>query len=212
MKKRFLTALCIGALATAYASADVITSDLVLVQSGGTPNLADHFDNGVIEPFWLQVGTPGPEHGTVVDLDPGDGLVSLVDTTPGVLASAFAVFDVTNLAIDGAVLLLLGGTEPGDLLGMAVGRDAAFMFDETGPLNGILYTPAPNVVLAIGTSPEGAVLGLVNDEIVFVGPNPFSSIGAVGIAHIPEPGALLLIGSGLLAISFARHSGRPTRQ
>jgi len=178
------------------AAADAINLDVVFVTNGDVPIFGDNFDNGTIEAFWQQIGSPGPEQNTAVDLDLGDGLQTGLATSPELATVAIAAFDLTNLVPGASALMVLDGSVPGDSLGLGVAQDSAFMFNETG-LIGFLPLGAPGATeMIVGSQPDGTVFGIVNNQQVFLGQDSFGPVASATIIYVPEPTTALALSLG----------------
>lgn len=194
--------------AASVVDANPILSDLVFVSNGDVTLVADHFDNGLIEPFWQPIGSPGPEHDTYVDLDLGDGLQTSVIANPNLASVAMAGFDLSMLTSGSLAILRLTGSNSSDILALAIGSDGAFLVNE-GSLLGTLPLANPtfmNLSIALGT--DGNIGGFVNGQPVFAGPDTFGPLTGVAIQYVPEPSSMLGFGAALLVMGIGRRAGQ----
>jgi hypothetical protein len=196
--KRVVCGLLVGIATGNSASwADGIRADLALVVNGESIIFGDGFDNGVIEPFWQQSGSPGPEHDTVLDLKLGDGLEGSFEINPALTTVGIGTFELTTLDPGSFILMVFKATDPADILGLGLAPDGAFFLNEAGLLGAIPLVPAPVSQLTIVAQPDGSVFATVNGQSVFEGFDTFGPAAGISISYVPEPTALaaLLIGS-----------------
>jgi hypothetical protein len=200
------TVLVLGSTAALAQSVDL---DVAFVANGENVVLGDEFDNGVIEPFWTQIGSPGPEHGTVLDLDPGDALFSPFIANPELFTIASATFDVPALEPGAFLLVLLASENPADTLGLGVNSTSVFLFNESAVLGSLDLGSVPSrATLTVGALPDGTVFAQLNDQAVFNGPDTFGPAATATFGYLPEPGAGLAL---LLGIASLARSARPRR-
>lgn len=191
--------------AAGTATADIL-ADFATLTNGNTTIFSDHFDDGVLDPNWQQIGTPGPEHDTYVDLGLGDGLFVNFATNPAQQTLGTAFFDIAAAAPDTAAILMLTGSQVGDFLAVAVGQDGAVCFDESGVLGAIALPAVQTVEVTVGVAPDGNGGALVNGTAVYAGPVSFGTVAGYVISYAPEPSMFALLALSSLVVSRIRRS------
>ena len=187
----------------------IVSNHLILVQNGATV-LMDHFDGGTIDPMWTPVGSVGPIHDSVIDMDPGDGLLASLKTQPDQTTIASTLYQIGAPFTDGYLTLSLGGSDGSDFLALAAGDGSVALYDETGLRSLVPLALTPTLSLTLVCLPSGGTLALANEQVVFVGFSPVNDIASVFIGYTPifEPAGAALLCFGLVVMAAARYAGR----
>jgi hypothetical protein len=206
MKSRALLA-CLVALAGASPAFGVgVNLDYLVGLDDMVAVVGDDFDNSHLDtPPWIVVGTPGPEAGSGLSLNPGDMLLAGFQANPQNKITALARVNTLDLGSDGAIALLLFGEAPGDILALALIPGAAIMLDGSGPIFASPFSAAAPFDMMLSVTPDGTVWASIAGASVYDGPVEFEGgVAGLGFIVVPEPATAGVLGLGLLALAGRR--------
>ncbi len=173
----------------------IVAIDFVFVNDGTGPAYGDDFNDGVLGPEWEVVdGTPGPEVGTVLEMNENDFIINTTPIAQGVDVTVAALL-TENLGPEDFVFLVLFGDNREDFFAVGLTDQAVFATDENlAPLSIDGYI-GPTVGFKLIYNATTSVLTVTsNDTTIFDDvPNLDGGVAEVGFVVIPEPATLPLI-------------------
>lgn len=209
MRSIWAAALAVGCTAGAWAETQV-GLDFTLVANSNTLALLDPFDDTQLDEDWIVgSGSPGPETDGKLQMEAGDTIVH-----PLIIGFERNILSVAKLELSAfdegsAAIMLLGGTERGNFVGLGVTPGFAFLFDEDGLLAGMEIDTGPRaqVLMALLQLPDtGRMVAAVNGEPFYASDDTLGRPLSYTVAVTPEPASLLAVGLGALALHRRRTS------
>jgi hypothetical protein len=199
--------LLLGCTAGAWAETQ-IGLDFSLVANSNTLALLDSFDDTQLDEDWIVVsGSPGPEADGKLPMEAGDTIVHplIIGFDRNILS--VARIELTAFDEGSAAVLLLGGTERGNFVGLGVTPGFAFLFDEDGLLGGLAIDtdPRSQVLMALLQLPDtGKMVAAVNGQPFYANDDTLGRPQTYTFAVTPEPASAAALILGALTLRRRR--------